>query len=243
MIRNLLPFLAVLSACAIIVSPAAAADARRAMDEGFTLFAAGSYDAAAKKFEEAAAAAGNEGLDPSVPRYNGGISLLKAGKLSEASAALAEALRSAAPGLRERAHYNHGIALATAAEALERRGETAGAVKVLGQALEAYESAMRTDPRDEDPKVNHELVSRRKAQLEQKLKEQAGGGKARQDELQAAQRPEETNKAEQKPREQQREMTQDEVRMMLEAMKQQEISQRNQVRPFRGAPLAADKNW
>jgi tetratricopeptide (TPR) repeat protein len=207
------------------------------MDEGFSLFEAKNYEGAARRFEEAATKAGGEGLDPAAPRYNQGSALVKAGKGLEAAAAFAEALRSSDPGLRQRAHYNRGIALATAAEALDLQGDTAKAIVVLDQALEAYESAMRADPKDEDPKVNHELAFRKKAQLEERVKEQAQGRREKtQPQSQAGDR-------EQLQRGTEREMTADEARMMLEAMRQQEVSRRGQVRLSRGVRATADRDW
>ena len=225
--------LVALASLAITAVPAAADEARRAMDGGFDLFAAKNYEEAARKFEEAAKAAGEEGLDPAAPRYNQASALLKAGKGPEAAAAFAEALRSTDPGLRGRAHYNRGIALVTAAEALESQGDTVKAIGILGQALEAYESAMRADPEDEDPKVNHELASLKKAQLEERTKEQR----------EAARPPRQAGAPEQVQPRPEKEMTADEARMMLEAMKQQEISRRSQVRLSRGVSMAVDKDW
>lgn len=230
--RVLFAVLGALAAFALSAGPAASGEARRAMDEGSVLFAAGSYTAAAGKFEEAATLAGGEGLEPEAARYNAAVSLLKIGKAPEAVTAFTQAQRSADPGLRGRAHYNRGIALVAVAEAVEKRGDVQGAVVSLGQALEAYESAMLIDAKDEDPKVNHELASRKKAQLEEKLRERQGRAQAPQ--------PESTRQEEQRPR---KEMTNDEARLMLEAMKQQEISRRQQVQPFRGAPARVEKDW
>jgi tetratricopeptide (TPR) repeat protein len=224
--------LAVLAALVLSAGPAASGEARRAMDEGSLLFAAGSYAAATGKFEEAATLAGGEGLEPEAARYNAAVSLLKVGKAPEAVTAFTQAQRSADPGLRGRAHYNRGIALVAVAEAQEKRGDVPGAVVSLGQALEAYESAMLIDAQDEDPKVNYELASRKKARLEEQLQAQPERGQAPQ--------PETTRQEEQRPRQ---EMTNDEARLMLEAMKQQEISQRHQAQPFRGAPVWVDKDW
>src|SRR5512139_2666224 len=119
--------LAVLAASSLSAGPAAAAEARRAMDEGSVLFGAGSYAAAAGKFQEAAALAGGEGLEPEAARYNAAISLLRIGKSAEAVTAFTQALHTSDPGLRARAHYNRGIALVATAEAREQRGDLQGA--------------------------------------------------------------------------------------------------------------------
>ena len=235
--RPLLVALAGLSLSAIATAPATAGEARQAMDEGFALFAAKNYAGAARKFEEAATKAGGEGLDMETPRYNQASALLMAGKGAEAAAAFVEALRSPDPGLRGRAHYNRGIALVTAAEAVERQGDTGKAIMVLDQALEAYESAMRADPEDEDPKVNHELAFRKKLRLEERMREQARG---RGQEAPPQRRMGDQERVQRGP---EKEMTADEARMMLEAMKQQESSRRSQVRLSRGVPAAVDRDW
>jgi tetratricopeptide (TPR) repeat protein len=235
--RGLLVALACLSVSTILGAPVAAGEARRAMDEGLALFAAKNYEGAARRFEEAAKKAGEEGLDPATPRYNQASALVKAGKGLEAAAAFAEALRSSDPGLRQRAHYNRGIALATAAEALDVQGDTAKAIAILDQALEAYESAMRADPEDEDPKVNHELAFRKKAQLEEHMKEQA---QSRGEETRP---PRQAGDRERMQLGTEKEMTADEARMMLEAMRQQEISRRSQVRLSRGVRATVDRDW
>jgi tetratricopeptide (TPR) repeat protein len=229
---------AILALTAIAVSPAEAGEARRAMDEGFALFEAKNFEGAARKFEEAATKAATEGLDPAIPRYNQAGALVMAGKGAEAAAVFVESLRSPDTGLRNRAHYNRGIALATAAEALERKGDTGTAIAALDQALEAYESSMRADPGDEDPKVNHELAFRKKALLEERMKEQAQHGRT--PEVRTPGQPEETPRMQRKPEE---EMSADEARMMLEAMRQQETSRRSQVRLSRGVSAAVDKDW
>jgi tetratricopeptide (TPR) repeat protein len=240
---------ALLALAAATASPAAAGDARRAMTEGFALFEARSYEEAAGKFAEAAARAGEERLDPAPAGYDRAVALLKAGRDSEAAAAFAEALRSSDSGLRQRSHYNQGIALTNAAAAVENRGELEEAVRLLDQALDAYESAMRIDPKDEDPKVNHELASRKRSQLEQRIRGRKGGGADR------GRNPEGGGEEGPRPGPQEteertpgapggrQEMTPDEARMILDAMKRQEQAQRSRIRPFSGRSATVEKNW
>lgn len=225
--------------------PAAAAGARRALAEGFTLFAAGSYEEAALRFEDAVARAAGEGLDPAAAVYDLGCALLSAGKAAEAAAAFAEAAGSSDRELGAKAHYNRGIALATAAEAAEKAGRLEGAVALLDQALGSYEGAMRADPDDEDPKVNHELAFRAKARLENRMREQ---GRDEKGGSPPPQRPERTEKRRQegspgRPEALGDEMRPAEARTMLDAMRQQEISQRSRIRPSRGGSAPVDKPW
>lgn len=235
--RSLVAILGGVFLVAAAAAPAPAAEARRAMDEGLSLYEARNFAEAARRFDAAAAAALDAGLDPAVARYNQGCALVRAGRGAEAAAALAEALRSPDAGLRGQAHYNRGIALAAEAEGHERLGDLEKAVAALDQALEAYENAMRADPGDEDPKVNHELASRKKELLEERLRERA---KERTDPSRP--RDPEGGRGEARPKPGP-EMTAEEARLMLEATRQQELSRRSGVRTFRGVPAAAGKDW
>lgn len=228
-------------------APAAAAGARGALDEGFALLDAQRFEEAAAKFGEAAASAGAEGLDPAVALYDRAIALLKAGKAVEAAAVLGDVARSADPRLPASAHYHRGIALATAADVLESGGESGKAISLLGEALDAYESAMRIDPQDEDPKVNHELASRKLAQL---MAKRERGDQSQPEKGEGGRPPQEPEKEPEPPKQQprrlgssERELRPDEARTLLDAMRQQELSQRSRTRPFRGATVPVEKNW
>lgn len=243
--RALLVALALLAPAAY-AAPAPAAGARGALTEGFARFEARDFDGAARRFEEAAARAAGERLDPGAALYDQGCALLKAGKAIEAAAAFAEALRSPDPGLGAKAHFNRGVALVTAAEAAVSTPVPAAALGYLDQALAAFESAMRAAPDDEDPKVNHELASRRKAQLEQQLRDreqrQGAGGKPpppareRTQERDPGTRP-------QRPEASGSEMKPEEARAMLDALRQQEMSQRRRIGPPRGESARVEKAW
>ncbi|HEY6000138.1 MAG TPA: hypothetical protein VI078_12690 [bacterium] len=220
------------------VLPAAAAGARRALDEGLDLFAAGRYDEAATRFAGAAEQAGGEGLDPAVGGYDRAIAFLKAGRAPEAAAAFAELEDAGDERLRESARYQRGIALETAADATESGGDLPKAIALLDEALAAYEGAMRVDPGDEDPKVNHELAFRKRARLAQKLQ---GQGASRPPER--AGRGEPPPERPPRPEPSGKEMRPEEARTLLDALRQQEQSQRGRMRPFRGDATAVEKDW
>lgn len=231
----------------VATAAAAAGEARRAMDEGFALFAAQSYTGAAAKFQEAAARARLEGLDPAAALYNRAGALLKAGKAAEAAEAYGDALRSPDHGLREMAHHNRGVALVAAAGTLEQADRIGDAVRLLDEALDAFESAMRIDPGDEDPKVDHELVSRIKSRLEderrkqeqsreRKQREPAGDARVRQGAAEGVQPAARGGTPG-------REMTPEEARTMLDAVWQREVSQRGRVRLPRGGPVPVSRDW
>lgn len=237
---------ALLALFPVAVSSAAAGDARREMDEGLALFATRGYEAAAGKFAAAAASAGDQRLDPATARYDRATALLMAGKSLEAAAGFAEALNSSDPGLRKQAHYNRGVALVAAADDAERRNDSGRAVALLDQALGEYESAMRIDPDDEDPKVNHELVSRKRAHLEERIRKRGENAGQREEERQPArERRKEPGQGAQ-AREQGgpgKEMTPAEARSLLDAMRQRETSQRDRIKPFAGGSVPVEKNW
>jgi tetratricopeptide (TPR) repeat protein len=226
-------------------APAQAGEGRRAMDEGFALFAARQFEGAAGKFEEAAAKAAGEGLDPATAVYDRAVALLSAGRAPDAAAGFAEATRAADPALRAKAHYNRGVALATAAVAVEGEGDLAKAVALLDRALDAYESSMRIDAADEDPKVNHEWAARRKALLEAKLRERAAQSRPPADNAQGDQRRPEPERERERQRggRADKEMTPSEARVMLDAMKQQEKVQRDRIRPPFGGSAPVGKDW
>lgn len=241
MIVRLLFALALISLRHLSATPAAAGEARAAMEEGASLYAAKNYELAAVKFAAAAAKAADEKLDPAAASYNRASALLKAGKGPEAAAAFTEALRSSDPVLRKKAHYNRGGALVAAAEAQERDSRIESAIALLDQALGDYESAMRIDPDDEDPKVNHELAARKRASLEGMLKGRqqsrdqpgpagAGTGKKQREKGEGERPPE-------------REMTPEEAQLLLDAMKQHEAAQRHRLERSQGEALPVDKNW
>lgn len=233
----------VVVACAA-AALAATGDARRALDEGGALFSAGRFEEAAARFEEAAALAAGEALDPAVARYDQATALLSAGKPGESAAAFAVALGSPDPALRAMAFYNRGNALAAAAESAEQSDDLKAALGLLDQALAAYEGAMRIDPRDEDAKVNHGLVSRRKARLQERMNQP----ERQQDRPSGAPPPPpaDARGAAAPPRDREkteRDMTPDEARALLDAMRQQEISQRDRIRPAGERPYSVGNDW
>jgi tetratricopeptide (TPR) repeat protein len=238
MTRPLAIALCLLLSGALLPAPARAGDARRALEEGLVLYAARNYEQAAAKFEEAAAKAADEGLDQQTAAYDRASALLKAGKADEAAAIFATAVRTTDEALREKAHFNRGNALVAAADARAAAADPAGAIGLLGQALDEYESAMRLAPDDEDPKVNHELAARKRARLEErqsKPQPREQPGSARPD--QGARPPEPA------PARAAKEMTPDEALTLLDAMRQHEASQRQRLAPGPDAATRVDKDW
>jgi hypothetical protein len=102
--------------------------------------------------------------------------------------------------------------------------------------------------------VNHELTSRKLARLRDKQKQERGGGQGAKSQAGDAggggRPPQEREERQPEQREQparqgspEKEMRPDEARTLLDAMRQQELSQRSRTRPFRGERVPVEKNW
>lgn len=129
-----------------------ACTAARESRRGERLYDAGSYRDAYRSFQRALDASADPALE-----YNAAAALYRMKRYDEA----ARRFRNAAggpPRLRERSQYNLGNALVRAAE------DAAGGRKaeLLGQAIAAYEEALRLDPADADARWNLELALRRR---------------------------------------------------------------------------------
>ncbi len=147
--------------------------------------------------------------------------------------------------------------------------ELAAAESSVGEAVQMFENAIALDPQDEDAKANYELAILKQQQLQQQKQQQQNQQKQdqkqedqndqqkqdqqqQQQEQPAEQQPQPQPQSQdnpQKPEEQiqeekpSEEMTPEEAAMMLDAMKAQEQSQRDQLHPFFGRPVPVEKDW
>lgn len=136
--------------------------------EANQLFAAGKYDEAATKYNEALV----DHPDSALLHFNLGDADYKQGKYDEALAAF----QQVRPGDDDhtetaRVAYNIGNATARLAEGLAATDPQ----KALGQyaaALVVYRRAIAAAPDDVDAKLNYELVTQKRAELQKKLDEQ-----------------------------------------------------------------------
>lgn len=134
--------------------------------EGNQLYATGLYEEAASKYGEAL-------IDlPASPmlQFNLATALYKQGKYDESLAALAKVEASGPPWVGPAA-YNAGNAryqLGAASEAQDPQKTIAD----WEGALADYKRAMVADAQDVDAKFNHELVTRKLAELRKKLEEE-----------------------------------------------------------------------
>lgn len=259
---------------ALILVPAAsrAQRARDALDAGAKEFESGAFDKAAAQFEEAAALAAEQKLDPAVAHYNRGNALYKMQDFAGADQAYQNALRTTDLNLAPDGYYNRGNALAAQALQLEQQQQLKESIGLLDQALAMYEKSMLLNPGKPAAKTNYELVTLKKKELEQQQKqqqeqqqkqdqkkeEQKNDQQQQQEQQQKDQQEQEQDKQDQQqqPREQQAEeqkqqpqprksdeMSKEEAEMMLDAMKNDEQNQREQIQMILGRPQPVDKDW
>jgi Ca-activated chloride channel family protein len=136
--------------------------------EGNRLFAAGRYEEAAKKYNEALV----DDPDSAVLHFNLGDAAYKEGKYTDALNAFQQVHAAEDDAARAaRVAYNVGntkYRLGAAAEASDPQA----ALGLWAEALVAYRRAMGAAPGDVDAKFNHEFVERKIAELKKKLEEQ-----------------------------------------------------------------------
>jgi Ca-activated chloride channel family protein len=160
--------IAVLALVSLATTGAGWLDPHRTAREASRLYAAGKFDDAAAKYNEALI----DDPDSALLHYNLGDAAYRQGKFDDARAALGQAVAAEeSPSLTARAAYNVGNAvyrLGAAAEATEPQK----ALELYAESLVAYRRAMGVDPSDEDAKFNHELVEKKIADLRKKLEEQ-----------------------------------------------------------------------
>ena len=268
--------------------------ARTAFDAGVKAFSASNYAAASESFEEAAAAAPVEKLDPAAAHYNAALSAYAAGDLQKASTSFANAAAGSDLDLQAKAYYNRGNALFHLASMPPVQGAPQAAAPTnaldlgeaaIGQAIQMYENAIALNPQDTDAKANYELAvlkqqeMQRQQQQQQQQKDQQKQDEQKEEQKdpsqdqQDQQQKQDQQNQEQKQQEQQQEqqkqeqqqakeqdsqpeqaketqpekpseeMTPEEAAMMLDAMKAQEQSQRDQLHPFFGRPVPVEKDW
>ena len=149
----------VLLATLLASASAEAASVREAQ----RLYAAGKYEEA---FAEYRAAVGDKPAPPL--DFNLGASAYKAGQYGDAAGAFARALGSDDPKLQEQSFYNLGNAQFRLGEQT-KESKPQQTMQAWQQAIEAYESALKVDPKDDDARYNRDFV---KHALEELQKQQ-----------------------------------------------------------------------
>lgn len=125
--------------------------AAREVRQGQQLYDSGRYRESNQAFQRALAASGDPAL-----QYAVGITLYRLHRYEEAARSFREA--TSIPRLKQRSWYNLGNAYVRAAE------EAADKEVPIGQAVAAFEEALRLDPADSAAKWNLELALRRRGE-------------------------------------------------------------------------------
>ncbi len=132
------------------------------------LFAAGKYDEAATNYNEALV----DHPDSALLHFNLGDAEYKQGKYDEALAAFQQVRPGDDdPTATARVAYNIGNAATRLAEGLAAT-DPQKALEQYAAALLAYRRAIAAAPDDVDAKLNYELVTQKRAELQKKLDEQ-----------------------------------------------------------------------
>jgi tetratricopeptide (TPR) repeat protein len=150
--------------------------------------------------------------------FNYGNALFRKEKWEEAQKNFENAINSSTDvAIRQQAFYNKGVALTKQ--------------KKLEESIEAYKSALRLNPTDEDARVNLQ-----KALLELKKKNESQQKKD--------QKQEQKPKQKEKPKPQQSKLNKKQVERLLQALRQkeQEVQQKMQQNKTRGVSQP-DKDW
>ena len=131
--------------------------------EAQRLYADGKYAQALAEYQAAVGDQPTPQLD-----FNMGAAAYKAGQYGDAAGAFARALGSEDPKLQEQGFYNLGNAQFRLGEQT-KESKPQQTMQAWQQALDAYESALKVDPKDEDARYNRDFV---KHALEELQKQQ-----------------------------------------------------------------------
>ena len=196
--------------------------------EAARLYTSGDFDASSTKYNEALV----EDPDSTLLHYNLGASAYKEGKFEDSIKAYAQTPSADIADVA----YNIGNAkyeLGAAAEASEPE-KTLG---LYAEAIAAYRRSMGADPTDQDAKFNHELVTRKLAELQKKLEEQKQEQQQEQDQDQQQQEQEQKQ-------DQQSDQPQDEQQAQQDKKDEQEQSKPGEAKegePEQQAPSDAEQ--
>jgi tetratricopeptide (TPR) repeat protein len=178
--------------------------------KGNQFYKQGDYDKSLAEYERAVQ------LNPSLPvaNFNLGNVLFRKERWADAEKSYDNVLaKSTVDSVREKAFYNKGVSLTKQ--------------KKLEESIEAYKSALKLTPDDEDARINLQkaLLERKKNESQQKEQRQ------------------EKPKQKEKPKPQQSKLNKREVEQLLKALRQreQEVQQKMQNKPRGVTP--PEKDW
>ncbi len=236
------------------------------MKQGLRAYETERYQEAVEAFQGAAAQAPDARLDPAIAVYNRANALFRMGRHEEASSLYQEALRSTDIDLQQAAHFNRGNALMAMADARVQEQDLPTAKQAVEQALTSYENALALSPEDEEAKANYELAYRYRRHLEEmepppSSPQQEPGESEDEDEQEEDRQPPPDQPPEgdtpppdaappDDPGEQPQpepmdtsDMTEEEIRMLLDALRDEEQIARERNLQRRGPPQPVLKDW
>ncbi len=141
------------------------------ISSGLKAYSSNDFEAAHRKFSEAARRASEKNMDPSVPEFDLGTTLYRLRRFPEAAAAFRRATRSENISLQSSAYYNAGRALAAQGDAETNIGNPEKAIQAFHEASELFKQALLLNADDNDAKVNYELALRKKNALQRMLRD------------------------------------------------------------------------
>ena len=225
--------------------------------EASRLYAAGKFDDAAGKYNEALV----DQPDSPLLHFNLGDTLYRQGKFTDAVNALQQVPGSDTdPARTARVAYNIGNAKYRLGQAAEGSDPKA-ALGLYAEALAAYRRAMGAAPDDADAKFNHEFVEKKMADLKKKLEEQQkqqqeqqnreNQDQAKQDHQREQQNQQPDDQQQQQQEQQQQQgaaapagekkdggMSKEEAAALLDAQRDQEVRPDEVVKKLQGAGVA-----
>ncbi|HQJ16203.1 MAG TPA: tetratricopeptide repeat protein, partial [Candidatus Omnitrophota bacterium] len=154
-----------------VVSSAAiafAADSATIVRKGNALYKQQKYGDALKLYDKAL----EKQPDSSIIHFNKGASQFKAEDFEAAIGSFEKASATQDRSLEAKANYNLANSKYKLGQS-RKESDLASAVSLLGEALERYRRAIELDPKDNDAKLNYELVEKEYRDLKQKLEQQA----------------------------------------------------------------------
>ena len=222
----------------VLTGKSFAVSASASVKKGNTLYHQGKYDEALKYYHEAEV----EMPDSDLVNFNTGTALYRKGDYEKAIKAFSKALLSDNPDIEAKAAYNIGNSKFRLGK-LKENTDLASAINLYREALDYYKRAIELNQDDTNAKYNHEFVEKELKVLldklkqqqekdqkgvqqnqEQKQQEQKQRGAEQGEEKQEQQKGESLKPAESpKPQQhQQKEMSEEEARMILDRYNQQD---------------------
>lgn len=182
----------------LLASLAAAGTAHAAsVREAQRLYAAGKYAQALAEYQAAVGDKPTPQLD-----FNMGAAAYKAGQYGDAAGAFARALGSDDPKLQEQGFYNLGNAQFRLGEQT-KESKPQQTMQAWQQALDAYEGALKVDPKDEDARYNRDFVKHALEEL-QKQQQQKQDQKDKQDQQKQDQKKDDQQQQQQQQQDQEK---------------------------------------